>query len=184
MKCEDFLAHLNEIAELDPAVTLTPELREHLDCEECEQHYQEVVASWLMLAEGLDREPVQPELEELVMRQLAAAKRPPAPIPKSTYVGKYALAACILMALTIGTLYTSSWLGSNEQNKRRLAKVRELARQMERLEDLEDVFSSPKIKSVSLTSGTARNSVGGYLVHDFLSAEAHFLAYNLSLIHI
>ena len=177
MKCENFIAKVDEIAVNDPNVSLTPELREHLDCESCRKHYEELVDAWLLLADGLDRHPVRPELEDRVMHQVAIARSLTFANTTIFRVCKYALAACVLIALTLVTMNTANLFGGGRQDRENLARVKDLARQMGRIRELEAAFSNPEIKYVSLTSGS--NRVGGYLVHDVIASEAHFFCFNL-----
>lgn len=176
MKCEQFIAEVDEIAVNDPSVSLTSELCKHLDCEHCREHSRELVDSWLLLAGALDRFPVHKELEGRVMRQIAIARARTAGTT-IFHICKYALAVCVLVALATGTLTTANWFGAGWQGEEDLAKVKDLARQMGRIKELERAFSNPRIKYVSLTS--VSNRVGGYLVHDFITNEAHFFCFNL-----
>lgn len=180
MKCEDFIAQVEEIAIRDPEVRLTPELEEHLDCSHCRERYREFIEAWLLLARGLNAEPVRRELEDGVMRRvISAGRRSRNAKPMTFNVRSYALAACTLLVLTLGTFAITAWFGGDRRSARDLARVRELARQIGKIEELEQAFSDPRIKFVSLTSSSTQNRAGGYLVFDVLSGEAHFFGYNL-----
>ena len=178
MKCDEFVRLAEELALTDPNVEVTGEAAAHLkSCSTCRQAYFELREAWALLPAALEPQPVNPNLEETILRRVNESPRPLDELDsKTTRVGKYALAASVLFALVSATIHFT-YGGGQQHND--VAQLKEFARQMDKLEQLETTFATPDVHYVSLNSPNRRTQGQAYLLFDFLANEGHFFARDL-----
>lgn len=183
MDCSTCVARLEEFSLVDDSETTLPvELRNHLDsCDSCRAHLLESRNAWLLLAAALEKPSLHTNLEERVFSRIERMPIDLANGETKTFVfWKYALAATVLLALLAATVLGPRWFRSfGLKSERELARVKEFARQMDKLDQLEQAFSSPGFRYVSLKTANSNSDVQGYLVYDRISNEGHFFAYDL-----
>lgn len=181
MNCQEFLTRIEVVALDGPDMQLPSELYEHqLDCVACNHEYQTLQEAWMLLPAALEKEPIRPDFEAKVMTRIESTPNDPEP-SESQEAGffKYAFAATVLIALVGGTMWVLRWMDSHSTAEDDLNRVKEIASQVDKLEQLEDAFANPELRYVSLTSTGVKKSVLGFLVYDSVAHEGHFFVYGL-----
>ncbi|MCA9189161.1 MAG: hypothetical protein R3E01_31250 [Pirellulaceae bacterium] len=182
MDCNEFN---RLVVDLGPDNGLPPELEQHrAACQHCDEQYHIMQEAWLLIPQSLPRPLVRPDFEALVMQQVLDGQQvvvsQPARPMWTHGVLKYVLAASVLVALLTGTIlgprlfYPQAPSADSD-----LKQVREFARQLGRLKELDQAFSTPDIRYVSLHAAGNNDRVEGYLLYDMISHEGHFFAYDL-----
>ena len=185
MDCQEFIRQLKELEVMGPEISLDSELEQHrAECEHCNDFVRRSSEAWLLMAASLDKPTLTAELEANVIERVTKTQQIAGDLESADSrgfaIGKYALAASVLIALLVGTMWTSGWLGpSDPAAQRDLERIKEFARQMGKLEQLERTFAAPELKYVSLRMEGNTSPIQGYLLYDQLTKEAHFFGYDL-----
>ena len=179
MDCQRANEEISAAALLPPDQELATEVQRHLEsCAACREEFRTQQETRSLLAATLPSAAPSQSLED---RLMARVSDHPAPAPRYSrriVVLKYVLAASILFLMVSGTLFRLSSLTRNQPTDRDMERMRDIAAQMEKLDELQRVFAAPRLKYVSLESAPAA-LVSCYLVHDPYSNQVHFFARNL-----
>ena len=86
----------------------------------------------------------------------------------------------MLIAMLAGTFIAQKFYNTGgDIFDQEIAQIKEFARQMDKLDHLQDVFAMPKLHFVSLESVNSSPRVQGYLVIDLVANEGHFFGFDL-----
>ena len=181
--CRQFRENLELIALQSPDVPLDDELQQHIAvCADCRRELIAFQEAWSLLPAAGQGAPISSEVESSLMRKI---ENPPA-VQLSTVTSdysaraifwKYALAVSVIFVVAMGSFWIlRSQPGTENGN---LQQIKDLARQMERLEQLERTFSQPEWQLLKLRSVAQTHPALGYLVFDMVSKQGHFLGSEL-----
>ena len=179
MDCADVIRELEESVLQGPRMEPPVHIQEHLvGCEKCRAEWVAQQESWLMISIGLSKSEVRPDFEKSVMERIANSSVEPSSASDDNTFWKYALAASVLIALVGGTFLLPNWFLARTTDQD-LSRVKEFARQMSKLKQLEETFANTEFRYVSLTTIGSSDHVQGYLVYDFITNDGYFFGYDL-----
>lgn len=156
---------------------LDAEILEHLhSCKACQEEYRESKEAWLLLSGSLPTSPISAALENQVMSSITSTKAVVQPVySQQAKIFRYALAAAVLFFLVALTFLRGNQNGA-QLSDNDINQMRSIAKQMEKLDELQRTFAEPTLRYVSLESNV---SITGFLLHDPDSAQLHFLGSGL-----
>jgi len=186
MNCQEFVRRLQEIQTHGPETLLPEELQQHhAECHDCMNRVQQATDTWLLLSAALARPHVTSEFEARVIDQITAtttqtADDATAPESRLFVIGKYALAASVLIVLLLGTSLITYWSGPNSPAATSdMKRIKEFARQLGKLQEIEAAFAAPDVRYVSLSTAEPAGGTRGYILYDVLAKEGHYFGYGL-----
>jgi anti-sigma-K factor RskA len=192
LTCEQCRNDMAEYALGHTAPESSAAMAAHLDaCVVCRREFAEVESAWSAMPLALD--PIEPSPQVLdrlwerightTISQPRAALSPASsgsPLTRRQRLWSYAVAAGVAAALVGGSLYltrapqeVAAGDAAAEQ------ALRDLARRMESLREVEGMLNSGDVKLASLHAPNSAD-VGAYLVWDLVTDQWHFVAPNLS----
>ena len=182
MDCQELRERIESVTLSSPDDPLDKEVLLHLqDCSNCQREFREYQEAWLLLSAALPQPPVSQEFEDRVMQQVINAPEPTREYTPRERVWKYVLAASVLFLLVSATIFRLDWVGQSQpqMTDNEMRRMRTIAEQVSKLEELERVFAAPRIRYVSLQ--TSADEPLCYLINDAMSGQIHFLGKNLEV---
>lgn len=197
MKCEQLIDQLDAIALTPPTEMSDASVLGHLaDCDSCRAELHARQEAWLALSAGLPvgTEAAPSDLESRIFDRIeqpagadfaASSEKRIGQSANDDYsraaiIWKYVIAASVLFFLVSASISGLGQVGKGEPNLSdgEIVSIREIAKQVEKIDKLERMFASPRVKYVSLET-KSDESPTGFFVHDPMSAEFHFFGKNL-----
>lgn len=179
MDCRECAQLIDELATHDCDIILTPSMQMHVKgCPDCQARLASNRDAWLTVGDGVEPAALPDGLEERLFQRIAATNvvRTSANTGREVFA-KYLLAASILALLVAGTALI--WYGRNAFTSTDLAKIDDLTRQVEGLDEVERTFKESQLTYVSLEETSGSGAVRGYLVYDLMAKEGHFFGINM-----
>ena len=179
--CQTLQEQISVLAIQSPDVPLPDDLRQHLEgCEVCRKMLHQTREAWLLLPASLEQGPRNEAMETALLERINADAASTARRSPVAAIGRYALAASVVIAMLAGTFIARKVLDQRSDiNDQEIARINEFARQMDKLDDLQEVFAAPKLHFVSLKSVNSSKRIQGYLVYDLVANEGHFFGFDL-----